>query len=67
LKLRVAGDAGIYLRGSSKSQVNIRCWPVGSGEVYGYRTDPSQPPEIRAGESSVRRPAHLLGNASVIG
>src|SRR5262245_37901041 len=30
-----AGDSGIYLRGSSKSQVNIWCWPVGSGEVYG--------------------------------
>ena len=34
-----AGDSGIYLRGSSKSQVNIWCWPIGSGEVYGYRTD----------------------------
>ncbi|MCS6852267.1 MAG: DUF1080 domain-containing protein [Gemmataceae bacterium] len=43
-----AGDSGIYLRGSSKSQVNIWCWPVGSGEVYGYRTDPKQPPEVRA-------------------
>lgn len=44
-----AGDSGLYLRGSSKSQVNIWCWPVGSGEVYGYRTDASQPPEVRAG------------------
>ncbi|MBI5385498.1 MAG: DUF1080 domain-containing protein [Verrucomicrobia bacterium] len=44
-----AGDSGIYLRGSSKSQVNIWCWPVGSGEVWGYRTDASQPPEVRAG------------------
>ncbi|MFN0056445.1 MAG: DUF1080 domain-containing protein, partial [Planctomycetales bacterium] len=44
-----AGDSGIYLRGSSKSQVNIWCWPVGSGEVYGYRTDKGQPPEVRAG------------------
>ncbi len=43
-----AGDSGIYLRGSSRSQVNIWCWPVGSGEVYGYRTDPSLPPEVRA-------------------
>ena len=32
-------DSGIYLRGSSKSQVNIWCWPIGSGEVYGYRMD----------------------------
>jgi len=44
-----AGDSGIYLRGSGKSQVNIWCWPVGSGEVYGYRTDKSQPAEVRAG------------------
>jgi hypothetical protein len=44
-----AGDSGIYLRGSSKSQVNMWCWPVGSGEVYGYRTDPAMPPEVRAG------------------
>lgn len=43
-----AGDSGIYLRGSSKSQVNIWCWPVGSGEVYGYRTDRSMPAEVRA-------------------
>lgn len=43
-----AGDSGIYLRGSSKAQVNIWCWPVGSGEVYGYRTDQSMPPQVRA-------------------
>jgi hypothetical protein len=44
-----AGDSGIYLRGSSKSQVNIWCWPIGSGEVYGYRTDKQQPAAVRAG------------------
>src|SRR5262249_61571527 len=44
-----AGDSGIYLRGSSKSQVNIWCWPIGSGEVYGYRTDTSMSAEGRAG------------------
>lgn len=43
-----AGDSGIYLRGSSKSQVNAWCWPVGSGEVYGYRTDGAQSDEVRA-------------------
>jgi hypothetical protein len=42
-------DSGIYLRGSSKSQVNIWSWPVGSGEVYGYRTDPLMSAEVRAG------------------
>jgi hypothetical protein len=41
-------DSGIYLRGSSKSQVNIWMWPIGSGEVYGYRMDRRMPPEVRA-------------------
>ena len=43
------GDSGIFLRGNDKSQVNIWSWPVGSGEVYGYRTDPSQTAQVRAG------------------
>jgi hypothetical protein len=42
-------DSGIYLRGEGKSQVNIWCWPIGSGEVYGYRRDQKMPPEVRAG------------------
>ena len=42
-------DSGIFLRGNSKSQVNIFCWPIGSGEVYGYRRDKTMPPEVRAG------------------
>ena len=42
-------DSGIYLRGSSKSQVNIWMWPIGSGEVYGYRMDKKMPAEVRAG------------------
>lgn len=46
-EVQEAGDSGIYLRGSSKSQVNMWCWPIGSGEVYGYRTDPGMPPEVR--------------------
>jgi len=44
-----AGDSGIYLRGNDKSQVNIWCWGVGSGEVYGYRTDPAMSAEVKAG------------------
>lgn len=42
-------DSGVYLRGGSKSQVNFWNWPVGSGEVYGYRTDGKQPVEVKAG------------------
>lgn len=47
-KLMEAGDSGIYLRGNDKSQVNIWCWPIGSGEVWGYRTDPKMSAEVRA-------------------
>jgi hypothetical protein len=42
-------DSGIYLRGVGKSQVNIWCWPIGSGEVYGYRMDKKMPTEVRSG------------------
>jgi hypothetical protein len=42
-------DSGLYMRGTSKAQVNMWAWPIGSGEVYGYRTDPAMPPEVRAG------------------
>jgi hypothetical protein len=49
LEVADAGDSGIYLRGNSKSQVNIWCWPIGSGEVYGYREDANMSPEVRAG------------------
>ncbi|MFT4692148.1 MAG: 3-keto-disaccharide hydrolase [Verrucomicrobiia bacterium] len=42
-------DSGIYLRGEGKSQINIWCWPIGSGEVYGYRRDKKMSPEVRAG------------------
>lgn len=42
-----AGDTGIYVRGSSKSQINMGNRFIGSGEVYGYRADSDMPPEIR--------------------
>jgi hypothetical protein len=29
--------------------VNIWCWPVGSGEVWGYRTDPAFDAKVHAG------------------
>jgi len=48
-------DSGIFLRGQGKSQVNIWMWPIGSGEVYGYRTDKNQPPEVRAGVTPKKR------------
>jgi 3-keto-disaccharide hydrolase len=42
-------DSGVFIRGMSKAQLNIWCWPVGSGEVYGYRNPDTTPPHIRAG------------------
>lgn len=42
-------DSGVYVRGTSKAQINIWGWPVGSGEVYGYRMDSEVPAEVRAG------------------
>lgn len=54
-------DSGILLRGQGKSQVNIWCWPIGSGEVYGYRMDKSMPPEVRAGVTPMRNADHDIG------
>jgi tetratricopeptide (TPR) repeat protein len=48
-------DSGIFLRGEGKSQVSIWMWPIGSGEVYGYRTDKKQPPEVRDGVTPKKR------------
>ena len=51
LKLKLPdSDSGVYLRDpKGKSQVNIWCWPIGSGEVYGYRMDKTMPAKVRAG------------------
>jgi hypothetical protein len=54
-------DSGVYLRGSSKSQVNIWCWPVGSGEVYGYRTDGKMSAEVRAGVTPKKKADKPIG------
>jgi hypothetical protein len=54
-------DSGIYLRGSSKSQVNIWSWPIGSGEVYGYRTDAALSPAVRAGVTPTRNADRDIG------
>jgi len=42
-------DSGILLRGVGKCQANIWGWPIGSGEVYGYRMDEKMPPDVRRG------------------
>jgi hypothetical protein len=54
-------DSGIYLRGSDKSQVNIWSWPIGSGEVYGYRTDDKMAPAVRAAVTPSRNADRDIG------
>lgn len=54
-------DSGVFLRGQHKSQVNIWCWPVGSGEVWGYRTDPALSPEVHASVTPKLRADRPIG------
>ena len=54
-------DSGVFLRGQPKSQVNIWCWPIGSGEVYGYRMDANMPTEVRAGVTPKLLADHDIG------
>lgn len=54
-------DSGIFLRGTGKAQVNLWCWPVGSGELWGYRNDKSMPPEVRAGATPDVRADNPVG------
>src|SRR5262249_25309204 len=42
-----AGDSGIYLRGSSRYQVNIWSQPMGSGDINEVHKDRSVPADIR--------------------
>ena len=57
----IAGDSGIYLRGSSKSQINIWSWPVGSGEIWGYRTDRNMPPDVRRAATPILKADNPVG------
>ena len=55
-------DSGIYIRDrSGKAQVNIWTWPIGSGEVYGYRMDKSQPASVRAGVTPKKKADRPVG------
>lgn len=56
-----AGDSGIYLRGSSRSQVNIWCWPIGSGEIWGYRSDASMPAEVQRATTPLQKADKPVG------
>lgn len=61
IPVKNAGDSGIYLRGNSKSQINIWNWPVGSGEIYGYRTDEAMPPEVRRAVTPIQNADNPVG------
>ncbi|MCH9021929.1 MAG: DUF1080 domain-containing protein [Planctomycetes bacterium] len=41
-------DSGIYLRGTSRGQVNLWCWASGSGEMWSVRNDQKLSPVQRA-------------------
>ncbi|MBN2411619.1 DUF1080 domain-containing protein [candidate division KSB1 bacterium] len=56
-----AGDSGIYLRGISKCQLNIWNWPVGSGEIWGYRTDEKQTPATRRAATPIMNADNPVG------
>ncbi len=56
-----AGDSGIFLRGSSKSQLNIWNWPVGSGEIWGYRRDKNLSQEIRKSATPILNADNPVG------
>lgn len=60
-RLPAPGDSGIYLRGTSKAQVNIWCNELGSGEVYGYRTDRQQPEEVRKAATPLKKADKPVG------
>jgi len=55
------GDSGIYLRGSTKSQLNIWNWPVGSGEIWGYRVDEKMPAEVRRAATPIQKADKAVG------
>ncbi|HEY7427115.1 MAG TPA: DUF1080 domain-containing protein [Gemmataceae bacterium] len=42
-----AGDSGVFVRGSTRSQVNIWSQPMGSGDINDYHKDEKLPAAIR--------------------
>jgi len=42
-------DSGVFMRGTGHGQVNIWCWPCGSGELWSVRNNRSLPKKVRAG------------------
>jgi type 1 glutamine amidotransferase len=63
-ELRLAlpdADSGVFLRGNGDYQVNIWCWPIGSGEMYTIRTDRKTSPDLRAAATPRTRADNPVG------
>jgi hypothetical protein len=56
-----AGNSGILLRGSEDAQINICCYPVGSGEITAFRTNKQLPAAVRAAVTPKERADAPLG------
>jgi hypothetical protein len=56
-----AGNSGILLRGSEEAQINICCYPVGSGEITAYRVNKDLPAEVRGALTPKQRADAPLG------
>jgi hypothetical protein len=54
-------DSGVFLRGNGDYQVNIWCWPIGSGEMYTVRTSRATPPDLRAAVTPRHRADRPVG------
>lgn len=56
-----AGNTGILLRGNEEAQINICCYPVGSGEITAYRVNKKLPAQVRAALTPTERADAPLG------
>lgn len=54
-------DSGICFRGGVNNQISLWTGPVGSGDVFHYRTNASLSPEIRAGVTPLMKADKPLG------
>jgi hypothetical protein len=56
-----AGNTGVFLRGSEDAQLNICCYPVGSGEITAFRKNKELSAEVRAAVTPKKRADAPLG------
>jgi type 1 glutamine amidotransferase len=49
-RLPRVSDSGVFLRGTGKGQMNIWCWDQGSGQLWGYKADPTLNADKPVGE-----------------